>query len=690
MRSAPQRPVLIAGILVAAVVVLVAGLVFSGQLGRPAASGPGDGLAVTTTLVDAPTVIDVPTDLVASTTVRAAGATVVADDVTIVVPQGAVSADTDIEVQRLNAPFHLDDGAAAGSDAVDARPVGPAFDLGPAGTKFDQPVDVTLPYDGSIVPDGTDPNQIVVAYYTGTHWAVAGGKADVAAHTVTVRLQAFPGLTAQAVLLTILAGLVINRAIHYKELRDNPNAYDDPVIRGEARQYVTPDASAVQAAAAGATAGGVFLADQTSLAEYMAKQGQKSVKVTLTPGGKPRTASYDGGPGTNWRMPIDYLSRDMQGDCTDATNTMVSVFRTLGYQAKGVEGYAGDKGHPHAWGEVLIGDKAYMIDQNGELQVLPEAIELNHLIRADKNDPRDYMWDETGQQIYKRNWWRPTVLTVTPTSIADGQIDKNYNFKASATRIPDTAESVRFEWYQNGELDTEWQLGGVLPPYQEPLTTPATFTFHERGSYLIKEVMFATFEGAREEIARATVRVRIKSATASPSASASKSALSSKGYWQFVEAKNYPDDQPFRPGAEWTITADSGHLQFVSTSPDQGPSTVEWNCTWTAAKRLEPGKIVEATVGCKDSSQKNSDGNWFGIGPGMTTYIEPPLPGTGGETWCLELRPVDYQESGSAKAACSVPAGPLASDPWNGRIALQFNFGHVGYTQWIYKWVPGA
>lgn len=632
VRSASRRPLAIAGVGLAAVALLVAVTVFGDRLPWNTTSLP-----VVAMSMDAPTVIDVPTEVIGSTTVRVAGATVVADDVKIVVPNGAVSADTDVVIQRLNAPFHMDDGAAAGSDALDARPIGPAYDLGPAGTQFGQPVDVTLPYDASIVPDGTDPRQIVVAYYTGTHWAVAGGKADVAAHTVTVRLQAFPGCVVLSALAALIAGIVVNRAITYNELKKNPNAYDDQVVRGVAKEWITPDDPAVKAAAAGATAGGVSLSDQAGLAAYMAKQGMKPVGVTLTPGGKPQTATYDGGPGTNWRMPVDYLSRDMKGDCTDATNTMVSVFRSLGYKAKGVEGYAGDKQHPHAWGEVLIGDKAYMIDQNGMLQLLPGAIGLNQLIRADKNDPRDYMWDEAGQEIYKGNWWGPTVLTVTPTTIADGQIDKSYDFKASATGIPDTAESVDFKWYQDGILNTEWDAGGVLPPYEEPLTTRATFTFHEGGNYLIKVTLFATIEGVRGQIARATVPVKVVAAGASPSAikpPSSVESTSTAGHWVLVNSNKTNAD-----GRNAVTT--SGR---IPTYFDEGSIHVESLLTWgPPPDSAKPGDIwttnLSVQITCKAGTTASAV-SWVRI-----TRTANALPDTDLARWDLSARCPNGSES---------------------------------------------
>jgi hypothetical protein len=58
---------------------------------------------------------------------------------------------------------------------VAAIPIGHAYDFGPAGLQFAQPVEVTLPYDPQYVPAGTDPARIAAAYFNGVRWVVAGG-----------------------------------------------------------------------------------------------------------------------------------------------------------------------------------------------------------------------------------------------------------------------------------------------------------------------------------------------------------------------------------------------------------------------------------------------------------------------------------------------------------------------------------
>ena len=689
VRSSRRRPVLIAGVAVAVVTVLVATTVFGDRLPWNTPSLP-----VAAMPMDAPTVIDVPTEVISTTTVHASGQTIAAGGVKVDIPEGAVSADTSVVIQRLDVPFHMEVNAAADSEATEVRPISPTYDFGPAGTQFGQPVDVTLPFDASYVADVKDPSQIAIAYYTGTHWAVAGGKADLAAHTVTVRLQAFDGMSLMTIAAVIAVGIAVNRAITWW-------GGSDAITLNKAREYVTPTDATVQAAAATATAGGVKLSDNAKLAAYLEKlDPSQPVAVTLMAGadGAEQTAQWTKN-GTGWRKPDVYIKSHMVGDCTDTTNGLVSVFRSLGYQAKGVFGYDVDN-EPHAWGEVIIGGKPYLIDEVGGIRPLAKGIEIVKLTRPDDTDPRNYMWDETGQARYKAQWWSPVAMIVQAATPGDGQVGKPFAFKATVKGLGVTLKEIEFLWDfgdESAKDHSDHSPMGNDPKFADPYVDSNQHTYAVTGSYTATVTLWDRTSGRPVLLDRSQVTVTIGRKAASPSPSASASAvastpaLSSAGYWQFVEAKSYPNAEPIRPGAEWTMTADAGHLHFVDTSPNQGPDTVDQGCTWTAAKKLEPGKIVEATVACTDSSQKNSDGNWFGVGPGMTVYIEPPtIPSDGGETWCLELSPVDYQKSGTAKASCSVPAGPLASDPWNGRIALQFNFGGVGYTQWIYKWVPGA
>ncbi|MFI5042961.1 MAG: transglutaminase domain-containing protein, partial [Acidimicrobiales bacterium] len=269
------------------------------------------------------------------------------------------------------------------------------------------PVDVAVPYDPASVPAGTDPARIAVAYFNGTAWSVAGGTADPATRTVRVRLQAFHGEVLTTILVATAVGLLINRAIKWGYGAEGVSS--DPISDKNAATWITPEDPAVTAAATSGTVGGVPLGDARRLAAYLEGNGTNAKPVTLV--GQDGTSTtlqgrWSKAPGSNWQKPGDYLTKgNMAGDCTDVTSALVSVFRSLGYPAKAVFGYAVDKDSPHVWGEVRIGGKPYLIDEEGQLQPLDLAVKSLHLIRPEKDDPRAFMWDENGQAAYDPSWW---------------------------------------------------------------------------------------------------------------------------------------------------------------------------------------------------------------------------------------------------------------------------------------------
>jgi hypothetical protein len=377
----------------------------------PVTPAPTPAAPVVDAVADAPTVIDVPTTVVSDATVTPAGAAIAADGVTVVVPEGGVAKDTQVVVARLGEPFGMNVFAPAGSTDPSAQAIGTSYDFGPAGTTFDKPVVISLPYDPANVPAGTDPARITAAYWTGTHWAIAGGTVDPTAHTVTVGMTSFPGAVLTTIILATAAGLVINQGIKWYYGADGVKS--DAISEKNAPQWITPDDPTVRGTSGTANVGGVPLSDPAKVAAHLSKSTDKPVPVTLTgPDGTPTTlvGKYSQAPGKGWQKPADYLTKGgMSGDCTDVTNAIVSIFRAAGYPAKGVFGYVVDKDSPHAWAEVLIGGKPYIVDEEGKIQPLEQAMADLKLIRPDPGDPRAFMWDETGQAPYAPEWWNEEI-----------------------------------------------------------------------------------------------------------------------------------------------------------------------------------------------------------------------------------------------------------------------------------------
>jgi hypothetical protein len=360
------------------------------------------------TPAEAPTVIEGEHETVLSESVTPAGATFDVEGATLTVPEGAVADDTTIEVVRVDVPLGQNPYARDEEGSIGAVPAGPILDFGPAGVAFDTPVTVTLPYDPAAASGALD--QPAVAYHTGSRWLILGGVVDPVAHTVTVSQDAFEG----ELFTTILVGTALGGLAHagVKWWYGKDAVKSDPIADKKAAGWVTPQDPAVKTAAASATVNGVPIKDPKQLAEYLKKHPGRTGSITVTgPDGTSRSQSYSADKTSNWQRPADYLGANgMKGDCTDVTAAMVSIFRNLGYPAKAVFGYAGDKDSPHVWGEVSIGGKPYLIDEEGHLQPLDEGMRDLRLIRPDPDDPRAFMWDENGQIPYQADWWDLTAI----------------------------------------------------------------------------------------------------------------------------------------------------------------------------------------------------------------------------------------------------------------------------------------
>jgi len=124
--------------------------------------------------------------------VDAAGATVASTGgaATLVIPPHALGGSTRISIAPMAAP-----------PAAPQLVAGTAFDFGPTGTQFAQPVTVDLHYNPAQVPAGIDPSQLRLYLLIGSSWTlVAGSSVDTAAHIVSGTTTHFSGYTACAAL----------------------------------------------------------------------------------------------------------------------------------------------------------------------------------------------------------------------------------------------------------------------------------------------------------------------------------------------------------------------------------------------------------------------------------------------------------------------------------------------------------
>ncbi len=395
--------------------------------------GSADEAPLVKTPMEAATVIDVRSTVIGAQNVTAAGTTIRTAEATLVIPADALAVKTRVEMVRLDGPFNMNPYSTDAKDTISAMPVGDAVDFGPAGVAFDEPVTITLPYDPTALTDQY--SRPTLAYWTGTRWLLLDSAVDSDAHTVSVRLESFDGILVQAVVIAGTAAIWTYVAVKWA-------ANDDPITEQEAKQYVTPDHPNVTAAAAKASIGGVPLADKAALAQYLESLSGGQARLSIQGDtGSARYFSYSAGTGANWQKPADFLSDSptgdnydgdkalgkLKGDCTDATNATVSMFRALGYPAKGVFGYVSDKDSPHAWAEVAIGGVPYIIDERGTIQKLDSAMIAQHLIRPDAGDNRNFMWDETGQIPYQQQWWTSTI-SINAITLVSGSLGSYRGF----------------------------------------------------------------------------------------------------------------------------------------------------------------------------------------------------------------------------------------------------------------------
>jgi len=103
------------------------------------------------------------------------------------IPANALSSDTEIEVGTFSAV----------PDSVDIS--GTAIHMGPDGTTFNEPVDVTIPYDPNDLPDGiNNESELVMIRYDGTQgiWEELETTVNTQGNTMTAQTQHFSGFAA--------------------------------------------------------------------------------------------------------------------------------------------------------------------------------------------------------------------------------------------------------------------------------------------------------------------------------------------------------------------------------------------------------------------------------------------------------------------------------------------------------------
>jgi hypothetical protein len=575
-------------LLVLAVVVIAAGGIGAAVVINSRSAGSQ--APIVDTPMQAPTVIDVTYDQAEASMQPAKGGRLDKLGASMVVPPGALASVTTLQMKVLQSPFHLAAGAPPAKGADSAYLAGPVVDFGPDGSSFNEPVTITVPYSEKFLPAGASEDSITPAYWDGKTWVTLSGALDKNANSVSVRLRSFQGVPVAAVValgaVIIGAGVVL-----YHKLTAS-----DAIVDNKASKWITPNDGAVEDAAKSATLGGVKVSDHKALATYLESGSHNDVKLNLVKADGTATELHytDAAGASSWQKPADFLTKGgMKGDCTDTTNAEVSMLRSLGYPAKAVFGYQIDVDHPHAWAEVMVNGKVYVVDEYGIFQPVADALTSLYLFRPEPGDPRyKGMWDEKGQMPYDPQWWRAAV-SVDPASIADPT--KPATLAVTVDHIPSHVDKFTtvFDWGDGTSKDK------VVTEADETRKSIVTKK-HSYGPTPPKEMKISFLDEAGNELTEwGVLMVPIESVTPPPAAA---------GDWQLVDVS---------VGEERCI-GDCGYNTFEVKGNGRGELTEVWTSTrygksdgsgtmlsgqgdftWNVPDSFKPGTQVAVTGGVK-------------------------------------------------------------------------------------------
>jgi len=616
MRSARRRPVLIAGAAVAVVAVLVATTVFGGRL-----PWNSSGIPLVETPMVAPTVIDVPTEDSNLSIAPGKGGRLDVDGISLVVPSGAATSNSTVTVRELQEPFHMTMWQSPEEAGTNPTVVGPVVDFGPEGTTFSEPVTVSIPYSQMALPAGVSEDSIVPAYWNGQTWVAVSGTVDKSADTVSVRLKDFKGsglapIAAVAALGAVIVGTFAYAGYHaYKWLKG------DAIVQGKAKDWVTPKTDIVQQYAKQAVITDSNTHVQMSLQDpkmpaWLAAgsaQGHAMDMGYLSSDGQVQAIKHDE-DGNGWQKPDDFFLKGddfgpLNGDCTDAANSSVSVFIASRFKAKAVFGYNAEKGGAHAYAEVVIDGQLYRMDEGG-LYTEKRWGELN---MPTYNPPSSWdrrfnsMWDDAGQQPYNKDWWRQLKLTLDPPTTS-GMTAK---FKVTADGIPADVQDLSFNWdYGDGVTDGSNE---ITAPYTQPLSSEMSHTYTKPGDYTVKVTMYDdtayyAIAGANpDKLTDTTVTVKI--------------AAAGGANYTSVIIKSVYIDQIGNAGEVLALIRMTGQRTFVLDKPDTAYSPYAPALKSLTGEISADGASVTMTITYLDDPDNPGPGSC----PNVTKLRDVPL-----------------------------------------------------------------
>jgi len=579
----------VAPLLLAVVIVAAGGIGAAVVMNSRGASSQAP---IADTPMEAPTVIDVTYDQVQASIQPATGGRLDKLGASLVVPPGALASATTLQMKVLQSPFHLAAGTPPANGKGYAYMVGPVVDFGPEGSSFNEPVTVTVPYSEKFLPAGESEDTIAPAYWNGQTWVVLPGAVDKNANSVSVRLKDFRGVSLAAVAVPVLAAVIIGAGVViYHKLTAS-----DAIVDNKASKWITPNESVVEDAAKSATLGGVKLSDHKALAAYLESGSHPDVKMNLVKADGTATEIHytDAEGASSWQKPVDYLTKGgMTGDCTDSTNAEVSMLRSLGYPAKAVFGYQFDVDHAHAWAEVMVDGKVYMVDEHGIFQPVAEALASLYLFRPEPGDPRyKGMWDEKGQMPYDPQWWRAAV-SVDPSHITDPT--KPVALAVTVDHIPSHVDKFTtvFDW---GDGTTKDKVVTQSDDTRKSIVTKQ----HSYGPTPPKEVSISFLDADGNDLTEwGVLTVPIDSVAPPPAAAGDWQLVDvSVGEEQCIGSCGY-DTFDVKGNGRGGLTAVWTSTMYAKSDGSGTPLSGQGDFVWDIPDSFKPGTQVAVTGGVK-------------------------------------------------------------------------------------------
>ena len=140
--------------------------------------------------------------------------------ITVVIPDGALTGDTEIEVGSFNV---IPEGAST---------YGEMTLLGPSGLSFSTPVSITVSYDPSDLPDGMSPQELSLLRYDQTldEWFVLESSVNTADQTITGTTSAFSGFVAGQILNVSNDEVMEDRPERFSLKQNYPNPFNPSTV----------------------------------------------------------------------------------------------------------------------------------------------------------------------------------------------------------------------------------------------------------------------------------------------------------------------------------------------------------------------------------------------------------------------------------------------------------------------------